>query len=405
MLTQNQFLFLSGRFARLSGRLVAIAGYFVAASALALFSPTVTRATPIGVDLRDVAQFDLASFPAATLILETFNKNPEIFVPAGVSFLLDGPGQPNFVAKRLQIAGKKTLANTVYGVELAEQPTSNADGTSRVLLNVLYHLSGTNFFYRQLELTLNSELTKIQNVTVTKNDFSLNKMHFSMEVSLAERKAILSDTTTGIKKVYPLGVGGFDEGITPESGGRVRLMSVPKVNAKLMRSKATAYKLPVEEYLKLPYMPITKSNGLTIPVAFHIVQHSNESPRGQIPGTPRKPLGRDMNYMIRGFDSHACYRLREKDLYELYAILMHQEKDAIDLNVSFQLGQPGQAEPELEHPMPKRNDGYKTVTNYGTAEHPKPKRDPKYHYYIMSDVLAPPPIEQLGQVAGSSNLH
>jgi hypothetical protein len=118
----------------------------------------------------------------------------------------------------------------------------------------------------------------------------------------------------------------------------------------------------------MPFLRISTSNANYSTVGIHIQQN--------------------WPTFIRGFDSHGCIRLREKDLMEVFNIMSFGPQNSLALSIVYLI------EPTPEHPYPLSENSYKSVTNYGTPERPAVLRD-KDDLVVMDVVNAPVPYEQL----------
>ncbi len=338
----------------------------------------VSNATLFSVDLRDLAQFDSQLKPYAEAVLKEMETNPARFFPAGVAFSRSGAGISR--EKIGKLARTKSLINTVYGVEINELPTNNIDGTSTLPVVAMYQSRTAGYVFRKMILTLNQDDINAP-FTLAAVDFvqdvPLSDTHFSLEIGLVERKAILTDDITGIRKIYPLGVGSFDEGVTT-GGGPTTLLTPRYANASIQRSTTIRARSDKEYFHGMPFIRVIDSKGKQTPIGLHIVQHSTEAPGGQ-----------NFNYMLRGFDSHGCMRLREKDLYEVYGILMNESESTIPINISYHIS-------DLEeHPLPLLDTSFRRVKNFGTAAKPAAKRDDVDKLLITEVVKAKPPVQKL----------
>ncbi|MGK5088372.1 L,D-transpeptidase [Bdellovibrionota bacterium FG-2] len=338
----------------------------------------VSNATLFSVDLRDLAQFDSQLRPYAEAVLKEMETKPAEFFPAGVTFSRSGAGISR--EKIGKTARHKSLINTVYGVEINELPTNNIDGTSTLPLVALFQSKDTGYVFRKMKITL-TQVDYYAPMTLAAaeilEDIPASNTRFSLEIGLVERKAVLTDDITGIRKVYPLGVGSFDEGVTT-GGGPTTLLTPRYANASLQRSTTIRARSDKEYFHGMPFIRVIDSKSKQTPIGLHIVQHSSDAPGG-----------RNFNYMLRGFDSHGCMRLREKDLYEVYAILMNESESLIPISISYHIS-------DLEeHPLPLLDNSYRRVKNFWTAAKPAAQRDDVDKLLITEVVKAKPPVQKL----------
>ncbi|MEK7692428.1 MAG: L,D-transpeptidase, partial [Bdellovibrionota bacterium] len=141
----------------------------------------------------------------------------------------------------------------------------------------------------------------------------LEKTSFRATINLADRKIVLVDGNNGITKNYPLGVGGFDEGVG-NNERQYRLMTPYFRNATLKRATVIFARSDPTYYQSMPFIRLIRGNFEWTPIGLHTnmvgdrLQNSNlENPA-----------------VFRGFNSHGCMRMRPKDLYELYFLVMYQ---------------------------------------------------------------------------------
>lgn len=328
-----------------------------------------------GVDLRDLAKYR-TDVPEAPVLVASMLKKPELYFPKGVGFHKEGAGT----------SLDKKRRNTVYGIEFPQAPTSDANnGTTTAFVTALVHTDSKDFYFLKMAITLDSATQTVTSV-VNQAEIPLSKTQFSIQVSLGQRKLILADWVNGIQKVYPLGVGSIDMGIRDKSvaGGKTVSMTPQFKNASLDSNLLYEAKNDLT-YKGMPLLPIIP-NGSSRPAeeAFHIVQHATV--------IDLKKNKFDYNHMVRGFDSHGCMRLREKDLYELYSIARNSGQRYTPVDISNWL-------PALpDHPYPLNDAYYKTVKNHGTALKPFPGAD-SAGYTDLERINTPPPVTLLEEWA------
>lgn len=341
-------------------------------SLLALFAsiPGAAAQAPLYVDLRDVARYAPTTLPEAQVVLTDFVVNPGRYFPPAVKFAPVGPG----------ISKSKKRANSVYGVELFKLPEDDGFGQKVLSLRAMIHSQGgkPEWFFREFTVTVSPSVGVVETAQI--RDIPVSDTAFEIQVSLSDRKALLTDSRHGIRKVYPLGVGSFDYGVTQSSKGKTVLMTPSFFGAKIRRPTAMpAVNFPAY-YYGMPFLGITVKTGRLTGFAFHILQHAQEAPGGT-----------DFNYMLRAFDSHGCFRTREKDLYELFAILRFQGPDEIPLESRLALEEPNGV---VDHPYPLDDSFHQRVKNFGTAAKPRPGLDK--HGLTQTERLAlAPPISEL----------
>jgi hypothetical protein len=168
--------------------------------------------------------------------------------------------------------------------------------------------------------------------------------------------------------IYPVGVGGFNEIYGDD---RVELLTPTFDSAKLPTNFAVNARTVPDYFMGKPFLRIAYSDdGYTL-YAFHAV-----------PGGGK---------FIRGFESHGCMRLRDKDLYELLLLIRNSKDHAVNLTVK-QSFLPDEA--PADHPYPLETKRYNRVKNFGSATHPKIKHD-EMGLTITEIIYKAPPIEKL----------
>lgn len=176
------------------------------------------------------------------------------------------------------------------------------------------------------------------------DQIGMSKTDFKVEVSLSDRKAIVKDDANGLKMVFPLGVGAFDEGVLNKGTS----ILTPRFKGGYLDKKYAQYERKKPRYfMGKPFLRIHASDdakeGYTS-IGFHT-----------------QPNGKDF---IRAFDSHGCIRMQNPDLYALYWIIEGAPRRKTPIVVNFKLAD------KSEHPFPIKNKPYKRVLNTGSATSP-----------------------------------
>jgi len=189
------------------------------------------------------------------------------------------------------------------------------------------------------------------------NDFSvavenvilLGETLFSLEVSLVNRKLILTDAMSPVKMVFPLGVGAFDEKVLNDE---VTILTPRFENGFLDQWTAISERKKPRYFAGKPFLRITTTenpaNGHTA-IGFHAQPNLDE--------------------FIRAFDSHGCMRMQTNDLQMLHDLLKKGPHRRLSINVKFNI------DDEADTPFPKRNKPYKKVLNVGSKSAPDYKLD------------------------------
>lgn len=329
-------------------------------SALA-FSQTVSREL-LWADLNDIAVYAPKAMPEAAEIAQTLKNDPR-YLKGGAKFK--------------------------FGIHLDAEPADLTEG------NILYRASALmadktgRLFYRKFAIVVNpSQKPAVKDVQIVE-DVDLSKMHFQVNAGLLDRMVVVEDFQHEVSLVFPLGVGGFDENVT---GHGVRVLTPQFHNAWLKRATVIPTRRAPAYYRGMPFMPITNAAGMRTPIAFHvtILSDSDWNTKGG-------------NYLVRGFESHGCMRMRQKDLMEFFTIVMKAGDKQLPVNVDYFVWNTdanGQRQESLGqvssiHPYPVVGANYMTIQNFGTAKRPVAKRDDEEHLLIMDEVNHAPDLSHL----------
>jgi hypothetical protein len=324
--------------------------------------------SPLWVDLQDVAKYRSDLLPDASLIVNAFNGDSAMMSPDGA--VLTG------------------------GVELQDFPLADTDGKGVTYRNVTAMMASQNnvSFFRFFSIHVSNSGSKhqIDEIQIQK-DVPLSKAQFMINTGLIQRLVILNDIQDNIEIVYPLGVGGVDEGVIHPG---VNSMLTPLFSgAVLKRSTVTKSRHIPTYYRDLPFMPITTKRGLLTPIAFHVSILSDED------WATRGP-----NYLVRGLESHGCMRLRKKDLMEMFTIVEQGALSEIPVNVDLfafnigadQIPSPSEGIPTELHVYPMTVDYYERPKNMAApGEPPLAARDPIEHLIILEDAPGQPDFSKL----------
>jgi hypothetical protein len=176
-------------------------------------------------------------------------------------------------------------------------------------------------------------------------DIPLSAVQFSLWGDLLDRKVILEDAVFGITKVFPLGVGSFKIRTGQNMDGTVEIMTDRfDAGARLYKVKAmeghggssnTRARNYPGYYRGRPFFGIIANDGKYKSIGLHY----------QI----------DADGLKRGFVSHGCIRVRDKDLYQLDAILNEGAQEYLPVRVHYHLGDRFVAR---THPMPHLDNMY-----------------------------------------------
>lgn len=244
-----------------------------------------------------------------------------------------------------------TRMNTIFSVELEDIVEEVQDQVFKLNIILFIHddvspvgeMSFGHYFRRlQVRVDVSSEDTQTHGVQVLKHieDIPLGNTQFKIVGDVLDRKVILEETNHGIYKIFPIGVGGFDIQTAPGMDGGVASTTFTFPNAKMKSTQDyqtysnTRSRINPTYYKARPFLAL----------------YAN--------GTNYRGIG--LHYQIeddgltRGFVSHGCVRVRDKDLYQLDAILNDGPLTEISANIVYDL----QGYKHLDHPMPKLNHKY-----------------------------------------------
>jgi hypothetical protein len=283
----------------------------------------------------------------------------------------------------------------VGGIEIQKSVDAAQSSTYEAVALVKSDAAAGDFF-RRYEIQVSENPHAQRSVTSIKQvqDVPLSETHFAISVGLIQKTFLLEDVDHDIHIIYPLGVGAIDEGVI--SPGRKRILTPLFHHASIRKSSIDPVVTSPAYFRGLPFMPITNAYGVETAVAFHITILSD-------------PLwnSRGPNYLVRGFDSHGCMRLREKDLTELFTIVMKSAGTHVPVEVNYFIlkrdpsGEPAEYNAALgymseQHPYPTRIDGYERVENFAPpGRPPEARRDPVEHLIILEDARGQPDLSGL----------
>lgn len=236
--------------------------------------------------------------------------------------------------------------------------------------------------FRKFEMEVGGIPRSLQSVASREPDTLVSNMHFKISAGLIDRMLVLESVESDVRIIYPLGVGGFDNNVM---GFGKRLLTPLFHGARLVKDSIVPHRTHPSYYRGEPFMPITNAHGVQTAIGFHITILSDGDWAKKGP-----------NYLVRGFDSHGCMRLRQRDLRELYAIVKYQKDASIPVEVNYfvwsdsfdQSENLNEHQVSQLHPYPFRTDGYMTVSS-------PLRRDPKEHLVVMNDHKGQPDLSGL----------
>lgn len=257
------------------------------------------------VDIRDLVAYpeNAAKKWIARAIYLELKDHPTKYFPAGVTLTLAGPSR-----------SQETRINKIHGVEVLSQ-TATEDGYG-VELWAFFHKAETGFQVEKLHLQFDSEM-KVVDGGVVGNPIKIADTHWQIHVSIYDQLIRLEEPSLGIVKFYPVGVGAIDSnGITPMQNGTADSLGIELPGSYLSpslsmwsRTEPALYK--GKPFLRVVNTQIYKGDGYT-PFGFH------------------EAITRILH---RTFVSNGCYRMRDKDLYELAAIVKSTPEPGVPLEL------------------------------------------------------------------------
>lgn len=249
-------------------------------------------------------------------------------------------------------------AAEIFHVFFSQRPRKISHDRMELALTVFYRHSNDEYLFTNVFL----DLAKSRIFFTTADTISLNDTFFRFEVGLIERKLIVSDSQSGLKMVFPAGVGGFDEGVM--IADQISLVTPRFQNAWLDKREAYAARQKPSYFSGKPFLRITTDQELNrgyTAIGFHVQPN--------------------LASFVRGFDSNGCIRLQTEDLVALHKVLAHGRHLHLPLQVLYRVAD------SADHPMPKINSPFKTLLNTGTKANPKFDIDPENNLVLMGREL------------------
>jgi hypothetical protein len=289
--------------------------------------------TSLWSDLDDVVKYTPKAMPDAALIAAAWKTDPRF---------------------------ADTSTSHVFGLHLQHGPVRNSDGSNSYRLVGMMSAQTwfqAKYFYRVFDVVIDSNHRKLNSIEAVR-DIDLSDMHFTVDAGLVPRQVVVEDARHGVTLIFPLAVGAYDENVR---GYGNRFLTPLFQGAYIDRTTLGRQPSEPGEYRGLPILWITNSNGVLDGVAFHITLLGDDAWKTKGP-----------NYLPRSFESHACMRMRKKDLLEFSMAVTNSADQRTPVNVSYFIwnrNASGVRDPSLGqttviHPYPFRNDSYMTVKNF-----------------------------------------
>lgn len=244
-----------------------------------------------------------------------------------------------------------TRMNTIFSAEIEDivEEVENQVFNLQVILFIHDEASAVadgsyGFYFRRMKVRVDLADTDVstQGVQILKHvqDIPLVDTHFRVLGDVLDRKVILEDSINSIIKIFPIGVGGFDIQTAQGMDGSVSSTTFEFPNAKMRSTQDytagsnTRSRTSPSYYKGRPFLALFAGGTTYRSIGLHY----------QI----------DDSGLTRGFVSHGCVRVRDKDLYQLDAILNDGPHQALDTHIVYDL----KGYEHLDHPMPKKNHEY-----------------------------------------------
>lgn len=261
---------------------------------------------------------------------------------------------------------KDVIFSAEFDGENSVQQISNGVYQSKLILFVhdsqRSSVETNQYYFRRLTVQTNSAILPIDNpdrTTVVSIDADIPVTQTSFEVltDIVDRKVVLLDRLNNIKKVFPVGVGAFDIRTLPRMDNVIASMTEElKTQAVLttqpgLGTDGKPYENQMMKernypswYKGRPFLGILDENGTKYKeIGFHYQIDDGE--------------------LNRGFISHGCIRVRDKDLYQMSALVFSSGQTTLPVKVvnSFSLYSELNGFSYLQHPYKKNNSKYKRI--------------------------------------------
>jgi hypothetical protein len=279
-------------------------------------------------DIRDLSAFYSEVLPEMKTLVQYMSAYSASFFPEGINYEILGPRY-----------GSASQIKKVFGVEVFECPVKNQNENSVTLsLRALYSLSNKDFRFQHFKVTIKQEDLSISDIEIG-SEKSLSEVAFQINISLVERKVTIMDGDGQIIKIYPVDVGGYDPAVVPSIEGKRHQLMTPIFEQPYLDRKFAQFARTNPDYFGgRPFIRVSHAAEEWSAIGLH----------------------KQMNgKLTRGFQSHGCIRVREKDLYELYYLVKLGLNDKIPMEMALYSGI------VFDHPMPGNEaDHYYAVSPY-----------------------------------------
>lgn len=263
-----------------------------------------------------------------------------------------------------------TRTNTIFSVEF-DGPNSVkeiAQGIFEAQIMLFIHdeeqyATSKNYFFRRMLIQTDSSQLPIDNPERVKviqviEDIPLKDTQFAFYTDVLDRKTLMVDKTHNIIKVFPIGVGAFDvrtlTGMDQFIGSMTEEL---KTNAMITTDFPEGVYGQIQEsrnkpgyYRGRPFLGIMDEVGTssTSPMKYKQIGYHYQI---------------DDDKLKRGFISHGCIRVRDKDLYQKSILVFSGLFPNIPVKVVNSFSQDSElySYAYIDHPYTKINSGFKRI--------------------------------------------
>lgn len=251
------------------------------------------------------------------------------------------------LAKQLEQFVRSNMTELADQTLKSVRPQSSLQSGRRVSFAMLFSKNKKSERPKSSFLMVSADLSAALDTIVNANIdkiLTLSQTRFSMEVSLVGLKALVSETVSGAKFVYPVGGAAFDDGVLPRAKGKT-IFATPAFTGIMSKNMAIESRTHPTYYGGKPFLRISPAKGSGSLYGFHT------TPFDYI--NKHKPA----NDLARGYISAGCLRLKDDDLLELYQLVANSQSD-IPVLVKTKTEWPE------NHPYPIISNGYHTVSGF-----------------------------------------
>jgi hypothetical protein len=347
-----------------------------------------TPTLPLGTDLADIVRYDSDMLPDAKPILESMQPDSPFFAEwfghgSFTQIALVQRAQRWRGPVAIQAAPLKSATERAYVVAAGMLSTSATPEITLRRFKVTLARPGQPEEGKVIRVESLASLPGAENDALLpedvrskpelRMDVPASRMIFKISAGLKLRVFILKDEEHGIRFTYPIGVGGIDQGLDskiPNIGQNDANILTPTFeDARLDRATIWSHRNDQAHFRNEPFLRIM--NGRTAhgaagwtAIGFHITIMSDpdyassaKAVHAGLKGADGRPLTvPGPEWLTRGFDSHACMRLRRNDLRFVHDLALASDKSRV---IAVRVGL--EAEPEHNRLV---TQGQEAMTEY-----------------------------------------